>query len=190
MVSSMKLILQLMVILCVVGCGERTHLSHFEETKALAEDGDAKAQKTLGFYYEIGTQEVEQDLKEAFKWYQKAADQGLPEAQCSLGYMYHDGRGGVPKDYKEAVKLYRKAAEQGHYVGQLNLGLMYELGYGVKEDYVTAYAWYDLTATNDVESGEAKVDIAVLMTPDEIAKAEELVKEMIKKNPKLIQKKK
>ena len=189
MVSSMKLILQLMVILCVVGCGERTHLSHFEETKALAEDGDAKAQDWLGFYYQFGV-EVEQDSKEAVKWYQKAAEQGLPKAQCSLGEMYHDGKGGVTKDYKKAVTLYRKAAEQGHYVGQLNLGLMYELGYGVKEDYVTAYAWYDLTAANDVEFGEAKVDIAKLMTPGEIAKAEELVKEMIKKNPKLIQKKK
>ena len=56
---------------------------------------------------------VEQDDKEAVKWFRKAAEQGLPEAQRCIGWMYQDGLG-VEKDDKEAVKWFRKAAEQGY----------------------------------------------------------------------------
>ena len=45
----------------------------FAETKAKAEAGDAIAQYNLGVMYEKG-QGVEQDFKEAVKWWQKAAD--------------------------------------------------------------------------------------------------------------------
>jgi TPR repeat protein len=36
---------------------------------------------------------VEQDFKEAIKWFQKAADQGFAEAQYNLGFMYDKGQG-------------------------------------------------------------------------------------------------
>ena len=84
-----KLILPLLMILCVVGCGEGSHLPEIEE---------AKAQNMLGFYYQFGAQEVEQDFKEAVTWHQKAADQELPEAQCSLGEMYNAGKGEGQKE--------------------------------------------------------------------------------------------
>jgi len=52
----------------------------FEEYKAKAVKGDAKAQYTLGFFYDNGTG-VEKDEKEAVKWYRKAAEQNFAEAQ-------------------------------------------------------------------------------------------------------------
>ena len=55
-----------------VGCSK--NLSEFEETKALAEKGDASAQYNLGLMY-IRGHGVEQDFNEAFKWTKKAADQ-------------------------------------------------------------------------------------------------------------------
>ena len=59
----------------------------FAETKAKAEAGEAWAYYNLGWLYANG-EGVEQNFKEAVKWYQKAADQGLANAQASLGVMY------------------------------------------------------------------------------------------------------
>jgi hypothetical protein len=67
---------------------------------------------------------VEQDFREAAKWYLAAADQELADAQCNLGLCYQTGRG-VPKDTREAVKWFIKAARQGNKTAQHNLGLHY-----------------------------------------------------------------
>ena len=93
-------------------------------------------------------------------------------------------------DFKEAVKWYQKAADQGFAMAQLNLGLLYFLGKGVLEDFVQAYAWLNIAAANgDENSKKGKSLLAKEMTPDQITEAEELVKEMVKKNPKLLNKK-
>ena len=56
---------------------------------------------------------MEKDLKEAVKWYRKAADQGLAVAQDSLGIRYHHGEG-VPEDEVTAYAWYNIAAVNGH----------------------------------------------------------------------------
>ena len=128
------------------------------------------------------------DLKEAAKWYRKAAEQGHAIAQLKLGVMRLIGQG-VPKDDKEAAKLIRKAAEQGEAMAQYTLGVLYAKGLGVPEDNVTAYAWVNIAAANgDAKAKKNRGSIAKEMTPDQIAKAEALAKEMIAKNPKLIKK--
>ncbi|WP_295388321.1 tetratricopeptide repeat protein, partial [Thiolapillus sp.] len=66
----------------------------------------------LGVMYAEG-QGVRQDLKEAVKWYRRAAEQGYALAQYNLGVIYNNGQG-VQQDKKEAVKWFRKAAEQGY----------------------------------------------------------------------------
>jgi hypothetical protein len=53
---------------------------------------------------------VEQDYKEAAKWYLKAAGKEHAQAQAMLGYMYSKGQG-VEQDNKEAIKWFRRAAE-------------------------------------------------------------------------------
>jgi len=184
----MKQILLMIAVVAVVGCGKKTAEQAFAEQKAKAEAGDALAQSYLGQMYRQGLG-VEQDFKEAFKWTQKAAGQGLASDQYNLGYMYDNGRG-VEQDFKEAVKWYQKAADQGDLKAQNNLGVKYANGQGVEQNYqnyVTAYAWWNIAATN----GNQKVkkglsQLAEIMTPAQIAEAEELVKEMIKKNPKLL----
>jgi len=91
---------------------------YLEELKQKAEDGDARAQHDLGYKYEEGLG-VDQDDKEADKWYLKAvkgytsaAEQGDIEAQHELGLMYHFGTG-VTKNNKKALYWYIKAAAQG-----------------------------------------------------------------------------
>ena len=58
----------------------------FDETKALADQGLAAAQTTLGFMYSHGD-DVPENNAEAVKWYRKAADQGDADAQSNLGIM-------------------------------------------------------------------------------------------------------
>ena len=124
--------------------------------------------------------------KEEFEKTKALAEKGDAAAQFNLGAAYVFALV-VEKNFKEAVKWYRKAAEQGHAAAQGNLGGMYHNGSGVLEDYVTAYAWYNIAAANG--NGIAKINKSIVvkdMTPEQIAKAQELSKEMVKKNPKLL----
>jgi len=115
-----------------------------------AEQGDAKAQYTLGNTYQDGDG-VEKDFVEAMKWFRKAAEQGFAGAQNNLGNAYQLGTG-VPKDSVEAVKWFRKAAEQGFAKSQFSLGVAYDNGDGVDERPAEAVWWFRKAA----EQGFAK----------------------------------
>ena len=154
----MKKLLLLVMAVTVVGCGKKEDegAKAFREWKAFAETGgDAAAQYHLGWMYNTGT------------W--------------------------LEQDQKEAVKWYRKSAEQGNGFAQFSLALIYDAGLGVKQDNVTAYAYYNFAAAHEDENGKTldkfRSRLSKEMTPEQITKAEELVKEMIKKNPKLLKKK-
>ena len=56
------------------------------ETKVKAEAGDANAQNLLGVMYDVGFG-VQEDDKEAVKWYRKAAAQGNKQAQKELNNL-------------------------------------------------------------------------------------------------------
>ena len=45
------------------------------------------------------------------------------------------------------MRWYRLAVDQGYVPALTNLGNMYETGEGVAQDYVQAYMWYDLSAS-------------------------------------------
>jgi endonuclease YncB( thermonuclease family) len=63
--------------------------------RGLAEEGDRRAQGSLGDMYRKGYG-VTQDHAVAVEWYRRAADQGSAHAQDGLGLMYRDGLG-VPR---------------------------------------------------------------------------------------------
>lgn len=112
----------------------------FEETKARAEKGDAKAQFDLATRYAQG-QGVAQDYVEAVEWFRKAAGQGDLAAQTALGDAYFSGKG-VPTNFVEAAKWYQKAPEQGDARVQAILGFMYEVGRGVEKDMAKSVIWF------------------------------------------------
>ena len=118
---------------------------------------DALSQYEIGWMYANGDG-LEQDFKEAFKWYQKAADQGDADAQYSLGLMYANGDG-LEQDYKEAVKWYQKAADQGDADAQFNLGLMYDNGQGVEQDYKEAVKWFRKAAEQGLAQAQFKIGL-------------------------------
>tara|TARA_Y100001934_G_C11918003_1_gene569869 strand:- start:355 stop:660 length:306 start_codon:yes stop_codon:yes gene_type:complete len=98
--------------------------------------------------------------------------------------MYGKGEGTV-QDHKESVKWYQKAAAQGHAKAQYTLGFIYGNGQGVKKDHIYAYMWLDLSASNGEKLGDRGRDlIAKEMTPVQISKAKNMVKECKKKKYK------
>jgi localization factor PodJL len=115
-----------------------------EALKAKAESGDPTAQTELGWVYQKGTG-VKPDMKEAVKWFQKAADQDYPAGLSALGEMTQAGQG-VKANPARAAKLYRTAAEKGNAEGQYNLAYLYEQGIGVEKSETNAAKWYELAA--------------------------------------------
>ena len=146
-------------------------------TRKAADQGHAGAQHNLGHMYRSGWG-VPEDDREAVKWFRKAANQGYAIAQTSLGYMYQLGKG-VPEDDPEAMKWFRKAANQGEVLAQYTLGNLYYKGQGVPEDYVKAYAWWNLAAAQGSEAAvEDKNSLRPIMTPEQVAEAQKLSREL------------
>ena len=149
------------------------------EWRPLAEQGDPSAQFYLGLLYEKGAG-VPQDYTAARKWYEKAAAQGYVMAQTSLGVLYEKGAG-VPQDYTVARKWYEKAAVRGYAMAQTNLGVLYRSGHGVPQDDMRAYMWFSLAAahlTGNLQkpAADSRDKITSLLTPAQIAEAQQLVR--------------
>ena len=70
------------------------------------------AQYSLGNLHYSG-EGVQQDFKEAARWFRKAGEQGLALAQHSLGVMYASGDG-VPSNDVKACAWYIQSAFNGH----------------------------------------------------------------------------
>jgi len=96
----------------------------FEETKALAEQGNASAQANLGIMYEFGDG-VPENKAEAVRWYRLAAEQGNAPAQYNLGSMYANGEG-VPLNTIRAYIWWSVAAAQGDEDARTNRDIVSE----------------------------------------------------------------
>ena len=105
---------------------------------------------------------------------------GDADAQSGLGQMYYLGFG-VPKDNNEAERWLLKSAHQGNAAAQFHLGVMYDNGRCVLKDYVAACAWLILSGLSGyAEAHSARDQISAKMTPEQIAEAQELSKELLK----------
>ncbi|WP_162913072.1 tetratricopeptide repeat protein [Rhodospirillaceae bacterium SYSU D60014] len=152
-----------------------------EEWRPLAEQGDPAAQFRLGDMYRQG-RGVRRDAAEAVRWYHGAAEQGHPEAQFWLAKMYETGRGVERQDIAQAVRWFAAAAARGKVEAMRSLGERYASGEGVKPDLVTAHKWLAIAARrgNNVDGflAESKLrELAARMTPEQIQKAEALVRD-------------
>ncbi len=67
----------------------------------------------------------------------------------------------------------RAAAEKGSPEMQLELGELYEFGFGLKQNYVPALAWYTLAAEQGNEKAVKRRDaLRARMTPEQIEQAQ------------------
>ena len=90
----------------------------YETIEKAAEAGNAVSQFSLAnINYPIGDPSFDEskgNLREALKWYQRAADQGDVDAMAVLGLAYFEGVG-VRQDYVEAHSWYNLAASRTKY---------------------------------------------------------------------------
>ena len=124
------------------------------------------------------------DFATALRLWKPLAEQGNVDAQYNLGKMYRNGDG-VAQDYKTAVKWYTLAAEQGDADAQTNLGAMYDKGQGVAQDYVKAHMWFNIAAIDgNADAIKNRDDVAKLMTPAQLAQAQQLATRCMKSSYK------
>lgn len=98
----------------------------FNAMVTLANKGDAEAQYHVGMMYNngIGTQ---QDIRQAFEWFQKSAASNDPLGAYKLG-CYYDGQGAgvVATNSTEALKYKLIAAEAGYALAQHDVAILYD----------------------------------------------------------------
>ncbi|APG83319.1 peptidoglycan-binding protein [Sinorhizobium americanum CCGM7] len=115
-------------------------------------------------HYEIGTRFTDgrganEDLAEAAKWYQRAADAGVVPAAYRLANLYEKGAG-VTRDAARAKALYQKAAEAGNASASHNLAVMLASGRDGAPDLAAAVKWFEKAA--DLGVRDSQFNLAVL----------------------------
>jgi len=115
-----------------------------EVVRSKSEDHACYAAYLLGVCYSEGLAQ-EKNMKEAIKWYKRAAHAGYDAAQAYVGFCLYAGNG-IVKNRVEAVKWYKVSAAQGYAPAQTNLGICYEFGEGVTRSFDEAVRWYRLAA--------------------------------------------
>lgn len=113
---------------------------------ALADAGNAHAQKLVGDYYYWGLGDVKQDYTTALEYYILAGEHGDADAQAMVGDMYIYGTNNEIYDYQKAMEWCNKAAQQGNAQAQALIGYMYQNGLGVTMNYDEAGRWYTKAA--------------------------------------------
>jgi TPR repeat protein len=92
----------------------------------------------------------------------------------ALGDAYSEG---MQVD-KDKVTEWRRSADRGDCRAQAAIGRAYALGRGVPRNFVLAYMWSALAVSQgDADSVDVRDSIDVSLTPQQLAKAERLVRE-------------
>ena len=157
----MKKILSIIAVAALVG-GVREYIK-YNRANADTKDTKEAAEKRLEQrYYKLD--------KTSPKWLTGRADEGDARAQFYLGLRCSE-TGSLDYHVKEGIITKKEAAwrrARGNNV---------------------AWAWFDIAQANGFPLAKNdKILLENKMTPAQIARAEDLVKEMVKKNPKLLKK--
>lgn len=106
----------------------------------MAKSGRTFEQKQMGL---VSTLVIGPDysVKDAFAWFQRAAQRGYAPAQVNLALMYSNGWG-TAVNFGAAQHWLREAASQHSARAYLNLGILYRQGKGVRQDDKEAFRWF------------------------------------------------
>ena len=111
----------------------------------LANKGDADAQTSLAYMYQLGLG-VEVDHLKAYSLYEKAVAQKQPYALYNMGLLYDGGLGGVKQDPIKAHELFLESAIAGVPQAQYQVALQFERGISCIQNYSEAAFWYEEAA--------------------------------------------
>jgi TPR repeat protein len=151
----------------------------------LAQQGDVRAQTTLGLMY-IRGYGVKRDPAAARHWWTLAAIANDPGAQYNLGTLYRTGVG-EQQDFAQAAKWFRQAAQRGHVQAQHDLGMLYHQGQGVEKDARWAYYWIKVAALQgDDKAEESLKKVAAGMSADQIREADRQAAEWMARAKKIL----
>ena len=88
---------------------------------------------------------VDQNIAEAFKWFEQAALQGHSAAQTMVGKMYLEGVQGA-ENRKNGIPFLERAATNGHSEAQYHIGLLYHGGDLLPQNNESAIYWFRRSA--------------------------------------------
>ena len=112
----------------------------------------AEAEFIAGKYYYD-----QKDYQNALKYLNRAAQKGHVKAICLLMPMYYNGEV-IEKNYAKAAKLLEQfdyIDETCNYLGHI----YYEGGFGVEQDYKTAFKYFERSAKNGNAGGESALGL-------------------------------
>jgi TPR repeat protein len=103
-------------------------------------------------------------------------------ACCILGSValagpWEDGMAAYNRgDYAPAIRLFRPLAQRGNARAQAAIGAMYRKGQGVAKSSAHAFMWLSIaSARGDAVAKAELADVARSMSPEEVARAREMM---------------
>lgn len=114
-------------------------------------------------YFETGRRYMEgfgvpQDLKEAARWYQIAAENALAPAQFRLANLYEKGHG-VKMDLQTAHQWYERAAQAGNIKAMHNLAVLYAEGIDGTPNLNQASYWFRQAASHGLKDSQFNLGV-------------------------------
>ncbi|MEK7780452.1 MAG: tetratricopeptide repeat-containing serine protease family protein [Verrucomicrobiota bacterium] len=155
LVFTLVLLLRSAVLQLPAQQSDEADRNRFEETKAKAEKGDAKALGQLGDAYLKG-KGVKQDLEKAESLFLKVLETNSDEGEWRLSTLakkYSDGDG-VPKNSVKAIEIYKRLYEAGWQYGAAMLAKSYEEAVGIQENLKQAKHWKRIEFKRAKEAAE------------------------------------
>lgn len=122
-----------------------------------AANGDPSAQFEVGARLAEG-RGINQDFKEAMRWYQRSAAQGFAQSQYRLGTLYERGLG-TEADVGRARVWYERAAEQGNIKAMHNLAVLAAGPEQGAPDYVEAARWFGEAAQSGLADSQYNLGV-------------------------------
>jgi TPR repeat protein len=130
---------------------------------ARAKAGDGDAQVELGHSFTRGTHGNPIDPKQAYFWFNKAAEQGVSDGEYFVGFCLSIGAG-VALDVKRGEEWFRKAAAKENPNAQHDLGVAYRDGINVVKCLKTSEEWFLKAAKQNHIPGVSNLSILYLNT--------------------------
>lgn len=118
-----------------------------------AQKGVSTSQLIFGYANMFGIRGINQDIHQAIKYFEMAADNGESEAYGPLGNMYLKGIS-VEKDYEKALKYFTQGSLKGDSSSINGLGIMNLNGLGVKLDVSKAFHYFNITSSKGNAEGQ------------------------------------
>ena len=128
--------------------------------------------------------DLEDKGRKRLHFWQFFAELGAIDAIINIGSMYYIGEG-VYQNYKSALIWYKRAAKLRDARALRKLGMMYNQGLGTTKNNIRSYMWFALSDLQNDNKAKININsVSKRMTPSEIAEAQKLARECVRKKYK------